>query len=49
MFDDDTKNLTDILNRIQTDTKFLMEYVRICVIYDSTASENPETAKMECL
>ena len=48
MFDEDTKNLSDILNRIQTDNKFLMKYIRICVIYDTTASENPRTAKMEC-
>ena len=48
MFDGDTKNLTDILNRIQTDNKILMEFIRNCVIYDTTASEIPRTAKMEC-
>ena len=28
----ETKNLTDILNRIQTDNEFLMEYINTCVI-----------------
>ena len=48
MYDEDTKNLTDNLNRIQTDSKFPMEYIKICVIYDTNATENPKTVKMDC-
>ena len=39
MHNKDPKNLIDILNLIQTDTEFLLKYIKTCVLYDSIACD----------
>ena len=41
----DPKNLIDILNLIQTDTEFLLKYIKTCALYDSVACEIYEDLK----
>ena len=37
LFNKETNNLTDILNRILTDNEFLIEYVNTCITHKNIA------------